>query len=93
MRVATTTEGNTIQPWCSVTDGETFDGWYDPKGIKITTDKSERKHVESIGDKHTLSIKNVDPAADGGIYQCRGNLNQDSLTVNIGCKYMSNTSL
>ena len=78
-------KATTVRPWCDVT-GETFDGWYSSKGNKITTDKSQRKHVESIGTRHFLEIKNVEPATDGGIYTCKGSINSDTLELKAGCK-------
>lgn len=79
-----TTAGNTIRPWCDVTGGETFDGWYNPQGEKITTDKTKRVHVESDGTRHNLVLQNIDAVTDGGIYQCKGDTIKREFTLNIG---------
>ena len=81
-----TTKGNSVKPWCDVTGGETFIGWYDPKGSKITSDTSQRKHVESDGTRHYLSLQTIDPASDGGVYECRGDTNKRTLTLKVNCK-------
>lgn len=52
------------------TSGEAFDGWYF-EGKKISDQKTERVHTESVGDVHTMTIQHI-KQSDGGDYECRG---------------------
>ena len=71
---------------CTVT-GETFVGWFNPSGRKITTSSSANIRVESRGTKHTLKFVDVKVSYGSNNYECRGNRTRERLIVHVACKY------
>ena len=71
---------------CTVT-GETFLGWFDPSGSKITTSSSAKIRVESRGDNHKLKFVDVKVSYGNDNYECRGRNNKETLIVHVACKY------
>ena len=71
---------------CNVT-GETFLGWFDPGGSKITTSPSADIRVESSGNKHKLKFVDVKVSYGSNKYECRGSNNKETLIVHVACKY------
>lgn len=80
--------GTTISVVCTITDGETFDGWYRTgnNARKITTKIDDRINYKSEGDRHTLKISKTEDG-DHGIYECRATSgSKKAFTLSILCK-------
>ena len=71
--------GSTVSVKCTVT-GETFLGWFNPSGNRITT-------VESSGNEHTLKFAAIKVSDGSNNYECRGSSNKKTLIVQVACKY------
>jgi len=67
--------------------GETFVGWFNPSGSKITTSSSANIRVESSGTEHTLKFVDVKVSYGSDNYECRGSKTQKTLLVHVACKY------
>lgn len=67
--------------------GETFVGWFNPSGSKITTSSSANIRVESRGSVHTLKFVDIKVSYGSNNYQCRGSINRETLLVHVACKY------
>lgn len=78
--------GATVSVTCTVT-GETFLGWYNPSGSKITTSTGADIRVESSGNKHKLKFVDVKVSYGSNKYECRGSKNRKTLIVHVPCKY------
>ncbi|XP_032218332.1 uncharacterized protein LOC116601533 isoform X2 [Nematostella vectensis] len=77
-----TEAGKTAGAACTVR-GEPFEGWYSPKGIKITsTDTSDNVHVTKQGQDYFLVIKKTD-VSHGGKYMCRGAFEKTAFDLKI----------
>lgn len=64
------TINSTILVQCTVT-GESLDAWFFTRtNTKISDQLSDRVHVVSNGDVHTMKIQNIQQG-DGGEYECR----------------------
>lgn len=72
-------EGSNVLINCSVT-AETFKGWFDSKGQKISADLSQRLHVKKNGNLHLLEINTVSKS-DYGQYECRGERNKTEVML------------
>ena len=71
---------------CTVT-GETFLGWFNPSGSKITTSQSAKIRVESSGTDNTLKFVDVEVAFGSDKYECRGRSNKETFKLYVACKY------
>ena len=73
--------------------GEPFEGWYDPKGLKITNakDKSDT-YIYGHGNDYTLVIKKVGEE-HGGKYTCRSAFANDTYSLTIRRKYQGRAFL
>ena len=71
---------------CAVT-GETFLGWFDPSGSKITTSQSANMRVKSSLTDHTLKFVDVKVSFGSDKYECRGRNNKKTFKLNVACKY------
>ena len=78
--------GATASVTCTVTV-ETFLGWFDPNGRKITTSSTAKIRVESSGNTHKLKFVDVKVSYGGDNYQCRGSSKTETLLVHVACKY------
>lgn len=78
--------GSSVKAVCYVR-GEPFEGWYDPKGLKITTTKENRgTYVYGHGNDYTLVIDKVGEE-HGGEYTCRGAFVNDTYSLTIQREY------
>ena len=71
---------------CTVT-GETFLGWFNPSGSKITTSQSANIRVESSGTDHTLKFVDVKLSYGSDKYECRGRNKIETFRLHVACKY------
>ena len=78
--------GATVSIKCTVT-GETFLGWFNPSGSKITTSQSARVRVESSGNGHELKFVGVKVSDGSEKYECRGQSNKETLIVHVPGEY------
>jgi hypothetical protein len=66
--------------------GEPFEGWYDPKGLKITATRGD-VYVYGHGDDYTLIIDKVGEE-HGGKYTCRGAFASDTYGLTLQRKHL-----
>ena len=78
--------GSTVSVKCTVT-GETFLGWFNPSGNRITTSSSANIRVESRGTVHTLKFGVIKVSDGSDNYECRGSINKKQVIVYVACKY------
>ncbi|XP_032241010.1 neural cell adhesion molecule 2 [Nematostella vectensis] len=64
--------GASLRVDCTVSGGETFEGWFSPGGARVSDQEIERIHSDRNGDRYTLHVNNI-TVQDGGQYTCRGN--------------------
>jgi hypothetical protein len=62
----------TISVICTVSSGETFQGWFKvgSNARQITTKVDDRVNFRSDGDRHTLKLNKIQDR-DWGVYECR----------------------
>lgn len=71
--------GQNIEVLCTV-NGEPFEGWYTPKGLKITGD--DGMYVQGRGNDYILVVAKVEEM-HGGKYTCRGGFSSAVHELNI----------